>query len=245
MFSSCVSTGQGFCLRKPWRERFFRCFRRFSAQLGCLWSFTRRSPKVTTGNLELATPGLAATGSPPWAAPAALISMWGEVELEGRFSLWAGTGWWFRSDLVVLSRSHLRTGWQWGNRIPEVLFSVPVWIQGLQVVGCLHPRWRSVGRWWACVWRDVWGSEKHHRQLAGALRLSAWLPGTCSQGSSPDCTQEQIHGAPCSISLREGLEPHTSNRAQGGHRVSASQEAILHPGSSGSQSHPGPALSPS
>ena len=29
-------------------------------------------------------------------------------------------------DLVVLSRSHLRTGWQWGNRIPEVLFSVPV-----------------------------------------------------------------------------------------------------------------------
>nr|XP_014338137.1 PREDICTED: ral guanine nucleotide dissociation stimulator-like [Bos mutus] len=82
MFSSCVSTDQGFCFRKPWRERFFRCFRRFSAQLGCLWSFTRRSPK----------------------------------------------------------------------------------------------------------------------------------------GSSPDCRQELVHGAPCSISLREGPEPHTSNRAQGGHR---------------------------
>ncbi|XP_015316441.2 ral guanine nucleotide dissociation stimulator isoform X2 [Bos taurus] len=82
MFSSCVSTDQGFCFRKPWRERFFRCFRRFSAQLGCLWSFTRRSPK----------------------------------------------------------------------------------------------------------------------------------------GSSPDCRQELVHGAPCSISLREGPEPHTSNRAQGRHR---------------------------
>ena len=47
---------------------------------------------------------------------------------------------------MALSRSHLRTGWQWGNRIPEVLFSVPVWIQGPQVVEYLHPRWRSVGR---------------------------------------------------------------------------------------------------
>ncbi|KAJ1346215.1 hypothetical protein KIN20_000955 [Parelaphostrongylus tenuis] len=44
--------------------------------------------------LELATPGLAATGSPPWAAPAALFSMCREVGLEGRFSLWAGAGWW-------------------------------------------------------------------------------------------------------------------------------------------------------
>ena len=146
MFSSCVSTDQGFCFRKPWRERFFRCFRRFSTQPGCLWSFTRRSPKVTAGNLELATPGQPTTGSLPSAVPAALTSMWGEVELEGRFPLWAETGWWLRGHLVVLSRSHLRTGWQWGNRIPEVLFSVPVWIQGPQVVGCLHPRWRSVGR---------------------------------------------------------------------------------------------------
>ena len=129
MFSSCVSTDQGFCFRKPWRERFFRCFRRFSAQPGCLWSFTRRSPKVNAGNLELATPGLATIGSLSWAVPAALISIWGEVELEGRFSLWAGTGWWARGYLVVLSRSHRRTGWQWGNRIPEVLFSVPVWIR--------------------------------------------------------------------------------------------------------------------
>ncbi|CAI9177401.1 unnamed protein product [Rangifer tarandus platyrhynchus] len=45
MLSSCVSTDQGFCFRKPWRERFFRCFRRFSAQPGCLWSFIRRAPK--------------------------------------------------------------------------------------------------------------------------------------------------------------------------------------------------------
>ncbi|XP_040098055.1 ral guanine nucleotide dissociation stimulator-like [Oryx dammah] len=75
------------------------------------------------------------------------------------------------------------------------------------------------GEWWACVWRgDVWGSEKHHRQLAGALRLSAWMPGTCSQGSSRDCRQEPVHGAPCSISLHDRPEPHTSNRAQGRHR---------------------------
>ena len=83
MFSSCVSTDQGFRFRKPWRERFFRCFRQFSAQPGCLWSFTRRAPKVTAGNLELATPGLATTGSPPWAVPAALISMWGKWDLRG------------------------------------------------------------------------------------------------------------------------------------------------------------------
>ena len=68
MLSSCVLTDQGFCSRKPWRERFFRCFRRYSAQHGYLWSFTRRAPTVTPGNLELATPGKAATGSPPWAA---------------------------------------------------------------------------------------------------------------------------------------------------------------------------------
>ena len=34
MVSSCVSTDQGFCSRKPWREMFFRCFRQFSAQTG-------------------------------------------------------------------------------------------------------------------------------------------------------------------------------------------------------------------
>ena len=87
MFSSCVLTDQGFCSRKRWRERFFRCFRRYSAQHGCLWSFTRRAPMVTPGNLELATPAKAATGSPPWAAPGALISMCGKVGLEGTFSL--------------------------------------------------------------------------------------------------------------------------------------------------------------
>ena len=63
-------------------------------------------------NEELATPGLAATGSPPWAAPAALITMCGKVGLEGRFSPWAGAGLWARGDLGVLSRSHLRMGCQ-------------------------------------------------------------------------------------------------------------------------------------
>ena len=68
MFSSCVSTDQGFCFRKPWRGKFFRSFRWFSAQHGCLLTFTRRAPEVTPGNLGLATPGLAVTWSPPWAA---------------------------------------------------------------------------------------------------------------------------------------------------------------------------------
>ena len=121
MVSSCVSTDQGFCFRKPWREMFFRCFRWFSAQPGCLWSFTRRAPKVTPGNLELATPGVASTRSPSWAAPGALICMCREGGLEGRFSLWAGAGWWALGDLGELSRSHLMTGCQQGNMIPEVL----------------------------------------------------------------------------------------------------------------------------
>ena len=68
MFSSCVLTDQGFCFRKPWRKRFFRIFRLFRGQPVCLWSFTRRAPEVTPGNLELATPSPAANGSPPWAA---------------------------------------------------------------------------------------------------------------------------------------------------------------------------------
>ena len=123
---------------------FFRCFRWFSIQPGCLCSFIRRSPKVIPVNLELATAGLAFSGSPPWAAPAAIISMCGEGGLDGSFSLWAGAAWWARGDLVLLSRSHLRTGWQWRSRIPEVLCSVPMWSQGWQVVGRLRPRWRSV-----------------------------------------------------------------------------------------------------
>ena len=87
MFTSSVLTYQGFCFRKPGRERFFRCFRRYKAQHGCLWSFTRRAPKVTPGNLELATAGKAATGCPLWAGPRVLISMYGKVGLEGTFSL--------------------------------------------------------------------------------------------------------------------------------------------------------------
>ena len=87
MFSSCVLTDQGFCFSNPLRERFCRCFSWYSAQHGCLWYFTRRAPKVTPGNLELTTPGNATTGSPPWAAPGALISMCRKVGLEGTFSL--------------------------------------------------------------------------------------------------------------------------------------------------------------
>ena len=121
MFSSCVLTDQGFCSRKPWRERFFRCFRWYSGQPGCLWSFARRAPEVTPGSLELATPGVASTWSPSWAAPGALICMCREGGLEGRFSLWAGAGWWARGDLGELSRSHLMTGCHQGNMIPEVL----------------------------------------------------------------------------------------------------------------------------
>ena len=102
----------GILLQKPWREQFFRCFRQFSAQPGCLWSFSRRAPKVTPGNLELATAGNAATWSSLWAGPRALISMCGKVGLEGRFSLWGAAGWWARGDLVVLSCSHLKTGCQ-------------------------------------------------------------------------------------------------------------------------------------
>ena len=87
MVSSCVLIDQGFCFRKPWREMFFSGFRWYSAQHGCLWSFTRRAPNVTPGNLELATAGKAATGSPLWAGPCALISMCRKVGLEGTFSL--------------------------------------------------------------------------------------------------------------------------------------------------------------
>ena len=35
-----------------------------------------------------------------------------EGGLDGRFSLWAGVGWWARGDQGLLSCSHLRTGWQ-------------------------------------------------------------------------------------------------------------------------------------
>ena len=84
MFSSCVSTVQGFCFRKHWREKLFRWF---SAQPGCLWSFTRRAPKAIPGNLELATSGVDSNRSPSWAAPGALICMCREVGLEGMFSL--------------------------------------------------------------------------------------------------------------------------------------------------------------
>ena len=90
MFSSRALTDQGFYFRKPWRERFFRCFRRNSAQHGCFLSFTRNSPKVTPGNLELSTARNAATGSPLEAQPGALISMCGKVRLEGMFSLLTG-----------------------------------------------------------------------------------------------------------------------------------------------------------
>ena len=99
----------------------FQMFQEVQCSTWCLWSFTRRAPRVTPGNLELATQGLASTGSPSWAVPGALISMCREGGLEGRFSLWAGAGWWARGYLGVLSRSYLWMGCQQRNRIPEVL----------------------------------------------------------------------------------------------------------------------------
>ena len=156
---------------------------------------------------------------------AALISMCVKVGLEWKSSLLAGAGWLAQGDLVVLLRSHLRTGWQWGSRIPEVLCSVPVWTQGWQVLGCLCPQWRSVQRVvGVCLEGSCLGSEKHQRQLTSGLRLSAQLLPTCSQVSSRDCRQELVLGAPCSTSLHQGQEPHTSDRAQGVHRVSARLE---------------------
>ena len=47
-----------------------------------------------------------------------------------------------------------------------------------------------------CLEGSCLGSEKHHRQLTGALRLSAGLPGICIQGSSRDCRQERVLRAP-------------------------------------------------
>ena len=232
-FSSCVSTGQGFCFRKPWREGFFRCSRCFSAQLGCLWPFTRRSPKVIPVNLELYTPGLAATGSPPWAVPPALISMCREVGLEGRFSLWAGSGWLARGDLGVLSRSHLRTGWlgEAGSLRCSALCQCgpkAVWWTAVCALGGGLYR-----EWWACVWRgDVCSSEKHHRQLTGALSLSAWLADTVFIGLLMGM---QTGARPWSAVLHlraQGPGIPTSNRALGRHMLR-------------SQRHPDPPLGPS
>ena len=58
----------GILLQETLEGEVFQKFPAVQWSPGCLWSFTRRVPKVTPGNLELATPGKAATGSPPWAA---------------------------------------------------------------------------------------------------------------------------------------------------------------------------------
>ena len=128
------------CTANPGGRGFSHVSGSSARKLDALWSFTRRAPKVIPVKLEAATPGLASTGSPPWAVPAAVTSMCGEGGLEGRFSLWAGVGWWASGDLGVLSWSHLRVGWQWRSRIPEMLCSVPVWTQAWQVVRHLHLR---------------------------------------------------------------------------------------------------------
>ena len=105
------------CLDWPWlllqetlEGEVFQMFQAVQHSTFMPLSFTRRSPKVISVNLELATPSLASTGSPPWAAPAALISMCREGGRERRFSLWTGAGYWAHGDLGVLSQSHLRTG---------------------------------------------------------------------------------------------------------------------------------------
>ena len=60
-----------------------------------------------------------------------------------------------------------------------MLCSVPVWIDDCQMDRRLRPQWRSVQRVVGlCVDGSCLRSEKHHRQLTGALGISAWLPGT-------------------------------------------------------------------
>ena len=93
------------------------------------------------------------------------------------------------------------------------------------MVDCLHPWCRSVQRLECrCLEGSCLGSKKQHRQLAGGLRLSVWLLGTCPHGSSWHCRQELVLGAPWSTSLHQGQEPYTNDRIQGGHRVSARLE---------------------
>ena len=130
---------------------FFRCFRRFSAQPGCLWTFTRRAPKVTSGKLELATPGLASTGSPSWTAPRALISMCREGGLEGRLSLCEGAGWWARGDLGSCD------GHTWGLAVNREIGSLR----------CFHWRGRD-----PIFWMTAWGSVI---AACGGLAES-WIP---------------------------------------------------------------------
>ena len=56
MFSCCVPTPRGFCSRKPWRERIFRfCRHWFNPQPQRLWSFRRKSLKVTTSGMRQAS----------------------------------------------------------------------------------------------------------------------------------------------------------------------------------------------
>ena len=67
MFSTCVLTDQGFCFRKPWRERFFSCFRWYSAQHGCLGSFSRRSCQISAFSMNPKLCGTQDSASPPQA----------------------------------------------------------------------------------------------------------------------------------------------------------------------------------
>ena len=87
--------------------------------------------------------------------------------------------------------------------------------------------------WCACVWRgDVCRSEKHHRQLTGALRLSAWLPGTVFTGLLSGL---QRGARPWGALLHlpaQGPGTPISNRAQGRHMLRL-------------QRHPEPPLGPS
>ncbi|KAG5194602.1 hypothetical protein JEQ12_012878 [Ovis aries] len=70
---------------------------------------------------------------------------------------------------------------------------------------CGHPQTSNPGNLGGRGSSDVSGSSVLNLDASGPL------PGG-------HLRQELAHEAPCSISLHEGLEPHTSNRAQGGHR---------------------------
>ena len=74
--------------------------------------------------------------------------------------------------------------------------------------------------WWACVWRGaVCRSEKHHRELTGALRLTSWLPGTVFTGLLMGL-HTRAHPQSALLHLpAQGPGTPTSNRAQGRHML--------------------------
>ena len=109
---------------------------------------------------------------------------------------------------------------------------MPVWIDDYQMDMRLRPQWRSLQRVVGVrVEVGCLRSEKHHRQLTGALRLSAWLPGTVFTGLLEGLQTGAHPESPLlHLPAQEPGAP-TSNRAQGRHMLR-------------SQRHPDPPLDP-